>query len=728
MNEAKFVVVSLPRTGTTSICRMAEMVGMRGKHISYAWRRDLAEFDLFADTPFFSPKVVEELANSKEWDCRFIYLKRSAESWLSSFDRVGLARAFRRYQTLSEAELNSAERFDQPFYVDALGEEALGVEAFERHLRRVREIVQAAGRPWLEYGFEEGWEPFCEFVGKAVPDGPVPHLHQTGVYETKKTAGDLTVVTGIWDIGRDQAGEGFARAWSHYVERFKELLSAQLPMVVHVASKDAGWVREARKGLPTEIVERGPESFAERFDFYERVQEIRTRKEWREQAGWLANSPQATLADYNPMVMSKMFLLHDASIRNPFGSEYFLWLDGAITHTVSRRLLAEERVWDTLKLKMDGFLTVCFPYEGRSEIHGFSSEGMARFADGEVSRVARGGMFGGRRGRLSEANGLYYRILRETLLAGEMGTEENILTLMGYAAPELCRIETIPQNGLLVHFFRQLLKRDVEALTYALSFNHPAQFELLCESFRNHDRFLYESTRKLLINNSTDVAMQEEYGRICNEHGFEQIHQGSNLGICGGRMFAAEHFEQSGERYMFYFEDDMLLHGSSDQPCRNGFARRHPNLARKALRIMEREELDFLKLSFTEFYGDNAEQWAWYNVPAKLRAELFPEQPTRNTTEIGIGPRTAFRHIRCVDGLSYITGEIYYSNWPQVVSREGNRRMFLDRRWRNPHEQTWMSYMYQQTLEGTISGAVLLLSPIEHTRRFSIPRADRKES
>ena len=40
------------------------------------------------------------------------------------------------------------------------------------------------------------------------------------------------------------------------------------------------------------------------------------------------------MENYNPMVMSKMFMLNDASIWNPFGTEYFAWLDGGITNTV----------------------------------------------------------------------------------------------------------------------------------------------------------------------------------------------------------------------------------------------------------------------------------------------------------------------------------------------------------------------------------------------------------
>ena len=75
-----------------------------------------------------------------------------------------------------------------------------------------------------------------------------------------------------------------------------------------------------------------------------------------------------------------------------------------------------------------------------------------------------------------------------------------------------------------------------------------------------------------------------------------------------------------------------------------------------------------------------------------------------------------FKNINIIDGLPYITGDIYYSNWPQIVSKQGNKKMFIETKWASPFEQTWMSFMYQLTKEDKLKGALLLLSPIEHNR------------
>ena len=37
---------------------------------------------------------------------------------------------------------------------------------------------------------------------------------------------NTTLVTGIWDLGRSELGEGWSRSFDHYVEAFKKLLSA----------------------------------------------------------------------------------------------------------------------------------------------------------------------------------------------------------------------------------------------------------------------------------------------------------------------------------------------------------------------------------------------------------------------------------------------------------------------------------------------------------------------
>jgi hypothetical protein len=144
---------------------------------------------------------------------------------------------------------------------------------------------------------------------------------------------------------------------------------------------------------------------------------------------------------------------------------------------------------------------------------------------------------------------------------------------------------------------------------------------------------------------------------------------------------------------------------------------------------MIKENFDFLKMSFSEFYGTNNTQWAWYNVPQSVREEFWP---TYNTLpEIGLdpnAPKVKFDTIETLNEVSYISGEIYYSNWPQIVSREGNKKMFLTTKWNRPFEQTWMSHIFQETKKGNIKPGILLASPITHDRFAHYPASERKEN
>ena len=144
---------------------------------------------------------------------------------------------------------------------------------------------------------------------------------------------------------------------------------------------------------------------------------------------------------------------------------------------------------------------------------------------------------------------------------------------------------------------------------------------------------------------------------------------------------------------------------------------------------MDREDYDFLKLSFTEFFGDNTTQWSWYNVPQAVRELYWTDKHQLPVHGLDSNsPKTVFKHIGSMDGLSYIDGEVYYCNWPQIVSRAGNKRMFLDTKWGHPFEQTWMSFMYQLTKKDMLRGAVLLASPINHERFAFYKSEERREN
>jgi hypothetical protein len=270
---------------------------------------------------------------------------------------------------------------------------------------------------------------------------------------------------------------------------------------------------------------------------------------------------------------------------------------------------------------------------------------------------------------------------------------------------------------------------DIKTSLYVLTFNSPEQFETLIKTYEKNDINFLKYPRKILIDNSTNKATYSVYQKICKEYDFEHIKKEDNLGICGARQFVAEHFNESDSEYYVFLEDDMNLNDPTDDLCQSGYKRYVENLYFKALAIVHRNRYDYLKLSFSEFYGNNGTQWAWYNIPQSVREQYFPDKS--QLPEQGLDPDSPKIEVvqeKRYKDVKYYEGNYYYCNWPLFFSRKGNRKVFLDLKWERPYEQTWMSNVFQLQMNGKIKAAALALSPIFHHRFDYYPSEERKES
>jgi hypothetical protein len=554
----------------------------------------------------------------------------------------------------------------------------------------------------------------------------------------------VTLVTGIWDLGRSNLTEGWARPFDHYIEKFKQLLEVDCNLIIFGDEHLKKIVFEFRNEVDTLFILRDLDWFKDN-DYYQLIQNIRVNPDWYNQVGWLSSSTQAKLEMYNPLVMSKVFLLHDAKILDKFNSDYLFWIDGGLTNTVHQGYFTHDKVLDKLPKYFNKFSFICFPYEANTEIHGFDYKKINSICNNTVNKVARAGFFGGPINTISDINSIYYSLLLSTLQEGLMGTEESIFTIMCYQHPDLINFFEIESNGLIGLFFENLkndnlvvrsesvvsgglLDKKNKVGLYIITFNSPNQLQTLINSMLAYDQNFVYGPQLILLDNSSDLSTQPQYSRICEKYNITHIKK-DNLGICGGRQFIAEHAEEHEFDFYFFFEDDMFFYPKKGEICKNGFNRWVENLYDRSLEIINNNSYDFLKLSFTEFFGDNKTQWSWYNVPQSVREELWPENPKLPVQGLDPNaPNTNFKNINSVGNLPYIDGEIYYSNWPQVVSREGNKKMFLETKWAHPYEQTWMSHIYQETKKGKLNPAILLLTPTEHNRFDHYDRELRKES
>ena len=546
---------------------------------------------------------------------------------------------------------------------------------------------------------------------------------------------NLTIVSGLWDINR------VGRDWSRYEDHFDKFLKIPCNMVLWIPKslESFVWERRSKENTFVRLYELDDIKNGMFSPFWNKWQSIRNSPSWQNQAGWLPESPQCKNEYYNPIVMSKMFFLHDSKIWNPFDTDYFLWLDAGITQTVYENYFYDEEVLSGIVDNMDPFLFLSYPYEADKEIHGFEFNAINKYAQQKVDYVCRGGLFGGHKDFLSQANAEYYHLLEQSINEGLAGTEESVFSIMAKLFPEYYKRYALDSNGLIVKFIEAIkngsaklesfiskrkkfapLINDISHVKtnlYFLTFNYPEQLEATIKSLQKHEGFLTHPTQKIIIDNSTNEQAREGNRNIASKYGFEHISMDQNLGICGGRQFAAEHFDESDSDFYLFFEDDMTISDPDEGVCRNGFNKYIPNLYKKIHQIMLKEKFDFLKLSYTEVYMDNNIQVSWYNVPQQYRTDTWPDYDQLPSTGLDPNcPRTEFKHIEVLDGLSYISGDIYYANWPHITSKEGNKKMFINTKWAHPYEQTWMSHIFQETKKGEIKPAVLLASTVTHDR------------
>jgi len=330
---------------------------------------------------------------------------------------------------------------------------------------------------------------------------------------------NITLVTGIWDIGRGDLTKGWSRPYQHYLDKFEKLLEVQENLIIFGDEELKKFVFERRNESNTQFIVR-PLSWFTNSEFYPMIQKIRNTPTWFNQVGWLKESTQARLENYNPLVMSKVFLLHDAKIMDQFDSEYMFWIDGGLTNTVHPGYFTHDKVLDKLSKYISKFSFISFPYGAENEIHGFEYNKLNSIAGEKVTKVARGGFFGGPKHTISDINGIYYGLLKSTLDEGYMGTEESIFSIMTYKHSDLINYFEIESNGLVGKFFEDLKNDELKVKSenhgketnsldtnkvglYVITFNSPKQFRTLIDSMLAYDGDYLLKTKKFLLDNSS---------------------------------------------------------------------------------------------------------------------------------------------------------------------------------------------------------------------------------
>jgi hypothetical protein len=183
-SQTRYFVVSLPRTGTKSLCKMVETVGMKIRHAPSVHLHQLlnaSDVQFFADTPLYAPSHIPHLLVNVNH--KFIYIDRDPDEWKNSFERVGL---YDNYNSLLETpNRNVYQELDKNCLAEVFSNEpydtTTAIQAFHTHRQTVFDNIPADRL--LIYRFVDGWEPLCSFLETDVPSEDIPHINKNTMFD-----------------------------------------------------------------------------------------------------------------------------------------------------------------------------------------------------------------------------------------------------------------------------------------------------------------------------------------------------------------------------------------------------------------------------------------------------------------------------------------------------------------------------------------------------------------
>ena len=193
--------IGFPRTGTTSLVRALNILGVKSIHnpaplLTTVEHPLLDEYQGFADAPV--PLIYRRL-DALFPGSKFVFTVRDVDDWLTS--ARWMLEVGRRHGRWDEnPEIVAMHR---ALYGAIDFSEELFRERFLRHRTEVLEYFSERSEDLLvmDLTVGDGWEMLCPFIGRPAPGGAFPHANPRGSYRwARATARVRRALLGI--LGR----------------------------------------------------------------------------------------------------------------------------------------------------------------------------------------------------------------------------------------------------------------------------------------------------------------------------------------------------------------------------------------------------------------------------------------------------------------------------------------------------------------------------------------------
>jgi len=187
-NSVKIFGIGLNKTGTSTLRHCGNILGYRcigcnkkllkdviAKRDFTHIKETVSRYDLFEDWPW--PLIYKELDVMYPGSKFILTVRRNETVWLDSLMRHSM----RSHPTHHCRKLVFGHNFPQRW-----GREHM--DFYVRHNNEVRAYFSGRDSDFREICWEngDGWEKLCEFLGKDVPDIPLPHANKGAECSVRK--------------------------------------------------------------------------------------------------------------------------------------------------------------------------------------------------------------------------------------------------------------------------------------------------------------------------------------------------------------------------------------------------------------------------------------------------------------------------------------------------------------------------------------------------------------
>ncbi|EJW87000.1 hypothetical protein WUBG_02091 [Wuchereria bancrofti] len=268
----------------------------------------------------------------------------------------------------------------------------------------------------------------------------VEALEHTTKASLRVTTSDFTLVTALLDIGRGDWWE-YRRPLESYYGFLENLLKLKVNLIIFVDLKSMKHVYTQRKLYHLEhITEVIPITLAELpLHRYMKaamkiISDERNDKRWDQQ--WdrsMSSHPEAKSAKYDILVNSKSYFLYNASINNPFKSEFFAWLDAGYAHG-NQSIFPPSFHWHPTLIRGKISLIKVTPWY----------DNISRYTLDDLYRknwaVVSGGFLGGDIYSLNRFHQLYHQVVVDLINRKYVDDDQTTLVLLIQQHPSLFNV------------------------------------------------------------------------------------------------------------------------------------------------------------------------------------------------------------------------------------------------------------------------------------------------